>query len=66
MDGAKEVLTPMSTTESLALDDGSSPTNATEYRQIIGSLQYLSLTQLDISFTVNKLAQFMHYPTATH
>lgn len=32
----------------------------------MGGLQYLSLTRLDISFTVNKLCQFMHSPKASH
>ncbi|KAJ0732045.1 putative RNA-directed DNA polymerase [Helianthus annuus] len=38
----------------------------TEYRAFVGALQYLSLTRPDISFTVNKLSQFMHKPTTTH
>ncbi|KAK0580290.1 hypothetical protein LWI29_000376 [Acer saccharum] len=63
---AKPVSTPLSLTESLKLNDGSAPTDATQYRQVLGSLQYLSLTRLDISFAVNKLSQFMHKPTTTH
>lgn len=56
MDGTKIALTPMTTSESLTLNDGSSSTNAQEYGRIVGSLQYLSLTRPDISFSVNKLA----------
>uniref|UniRef100_A0A2N9HT29 Reverse transcriptase Ty1/copia-type domain-containing protein n=1 Tax=Fagus sylvatica TaxID=28930 RepID=A0A2N9HT29_FAGSY len=37
-----------------------------EFRRILGSLQYLSLTRPDISFAVNKLSQFMHKPTSNH
>jgi len=37
-----------------------------EFCRIIGSLQYLSLTHLNISFFVNKLSQFMHKPTINH
>ncbi|OMO62973.1 Reverse transcriptase, RNA-dependent DNA polymerase [Corchorus capsularis] len=36
------------------------------FRQILGSLQYLSLTRPDISFVVNKLSQLMHKPTEKH
>jgi hypothetical protein len=53
-------------TETLKLVDGSAPTDATQYRQIVGSLQYLSLTRPDVSFAVNKLSQFMHRPTTNH
>ncbi|KAB2631211.1 hypothetical protein D8674_008730 [Pyrus ussuriensis x Pyrus communis] len=66
MDGAKAVSTPLSTTTSLMLHDGSSLTDATSYRGLVGGLQYLSLTCPDISFTVNKLSQFMHSPSETH
>lgn len=64
--GAKEVTTPLSTSQPLCLNDGSPLSDATQYRQVIGRLQYLALTRPDISFTVNKLAQFMHQPTETH
>ncbi|KAH9715895.1 hypothetical protein KPL71_021241 [Citrus sinensis] len=64
--GAKEVTTPLSTSQPLCLNDGSPLSDATQYRQVIGRLQYLALTRPDISFTVNKLAQFMHQLTETH
>ncbi|VVA36588.1 PREDICTED: Retrovirus-related Pol poly from [Prunus dulcis] len=50
MDGAKEVSTPMTTSNSLVLHDGSPPTDATKYRQLVGGLQYLSLTLPNITF----------------
>ncbi|RVW19848.1 Retrovirus-related Pol polyprotein from transposon RE2 [Vitis vinifera] len=53
---SKEVSTPMSSTDPLRLHDGSPPADATTYRQTLGALQYLSMTCLDISFTVNKLS----------
>lgn len=43
-----------------ALDD------ATEYRAVVGNLQYLFLTRPDISFSVNKLSQYMHRSTTEH
>ena len=66
MDGAKDIHTPMGTTNILQLIDGTAPADATLYRSTIGALQYLSLTRPDIAFVVNKLAQFMHKPTITH
>jgi hypothetical protein len=64
--GIKEVHTPMATNTFLVLHNGSPPTDATTYRSVIGALQYLTITRLDISYTVNKLSQFMHCPSETH
>ncbi|RVW31560.1 Retrovirus-related Pol polyprotein from transposon RE1 [Vitis vinifera] len=66
LEGIKDSSTPMSSTSHLTFNDGSPPTNATQFRSLIGGLQYLQLTRLDIAFAVNKLAQFMHAPTQTH
>jgi hypothetical protein len=66
MSGAKNVSTPLSSTQSLQLDDGTAAVDSSHFRRIIGSLQYLTLTRPDISFAVNKLYQFMHRPTITH
>lgn len=37
--------------------------NPTIYRSLVGALQYLTLTRLDLSFSVNYVSQFMQYPT---
>ena len=66
MSGAKDVSTLLSATQSLKLLDGTTNVDNTKFRRIIGSLQYISLTRPDISFSVNKLSQFMHKPTTTH
>ncbi|KAK0591174.1 hypothetical protein LWI29_036520 [Acer saccharum] len=63
---AKPVQTQLPTDQPIKLLDGTSLTDATEYRQVIGALQYLSFTRPDIAFAVNKLAQFMHRPTTGH
>ena len=66
MQNAKEVTTPLSTSESLKLCDGSPTIDSTQYRQVLGSLQYLALTRPDISFAVNKFSQYTHQPSAMH
>ncbi|GAU16981.1 hypothetical protein TSUD_37390 [Trifolium subterraneum] len=66
MDAAKPTHTPLSTSTTLTLNDGTAAADSTLYRQIIGALQYLNLTRHDLSFAINKLSQFMHKPTSLH
>uniref|UniRef100_A0A803QAV3 Uncharacterized protein n=1 Tax=Cannabis sativa TaxID=3483 RepID=A0A803QAV3_CANSA len=40
--------------------------NPTDYRSVIDTLQYLCYSRLAISFAVNRLSQFMKYPTSDH
>ncbi|XP_019198962.1 PREDICTED: uncharacterized protein LOC109192715 [Ipomoea nil] len=40
--------------------------NPTQYRRIVGALQYLTITRLDLVYSVNRLCQFMHSPTTEH
>lgn len=64
----KPVTSPMATTEKLSKAIGNPLTSdeATKYRSIVGALQYLTLTRLDISFAVNKVCQFLQSPTDDH
>jgi len=66
MEGAKPSPSPLSKTAMLQLNNGTTATDATEYRRIIGGLQYLNLTRPDLSYSINKLSQFMHKPTSLH
>lgn len=66
MDNAKEVQTPMSTTAKLTNTQASEDVDGVEYRKVIGALQYLGLTRLDIAFSVNRLAQFIQNPKLHH
>jgi histone deacetylase 1/2 len=60
--------TPLSTTDTLNLTDGSplGPEDITRYKSIVGGLQYLTLTRPDLSFSVNKVCQYLHAPTTAH
>jgi hypothetical protein len=64
----KPMTTPTSTSEKLSLHDGVDLglEDATRYRSIVGALQYLTLTRPDISFSINKVCQFLHKPTTVH
>lgn len=64
--GAKPVTTPMATSPKLSIHSGARLQDPTEYRSVVGSLQYLAFTRPDISFAVNRLSQFMHSPTIDH
>lgn len=66
MQTSKPVITPIASGSPLSLHDGASPTDATRYRQAVGSLQYLLVTRPDVAFTVNRLSQFMHSPSELH
>ncbi|GKV46639.1 hypothetical protein SLEP1_g53613 [Rubroshorea leprosula] len=66
MDAAKPVSTPLPSSANLSSSVGSTLSNGSEYRSILGSLQYLTLTRPDISFAVSRLSQYMHQPTDLH
>ena len=64
--GSKLVSTSLVVGTSLIANDGIAPVNGTMYRQVIGGLQHLQITQPDISFVVNKLSWFMHASSEHH
>lgn len=66
MSSSKPVCTPFSSSSKLTKHGSSPLVDFTKYRQIVGSLQYLSLTRPDISFSVNKVCQYMSSPTEEH
>jgi len=68
MSDCRPVDTPLSASEKLSMADGVKldAESATNYRSIVGALQYLTLTRPDISFSVNKVCQFLHEPTSAH
>jgi histone deacetylase 1/2 len=64
----KPIDTPLSASERVSILDGEKlgPQDSTQYRSIVGALQYLTLTRPDISFAVNKICQFLQSPTLVH
>jgi hypothetical protein len=60
---------PMSTPlEAKTTDSPNTPLmeDVSFFRGLVGSLQYLTLTRPDLSFSVNYVSQFMHAPTIAH
>ena len=57
---------PRSLGRTLSKSDGTLLTGPTEYQSIVGALQYMTITHLDIAFIVNKACQFMSRPTDLH
>jgi hypothetical protein len=62
----KAMPTPMVTNLKLLSDTSSETMDATIYRQMIGSLMYLTNTRPDIRFAVNTLSQYMVKPRGVH
>eukprot|EP00253_Pinus_taeda_P005519 PITA_05519 len=58
--------TPMEQNLKLTAIEGKEFEDATKYRQLVGSLNYLTTTRLDISFSVGILSRFMQKPCEGH
>jgi histone deacetylase 1/2 len=58
----------MATSDKLSRHDGTplQAADVTRYRSVVGALQYLTHTRPDISFSVNKVCQFIQAPTDVH
>ena len=40
--------------------------NVTLYRSLVGALQYITVTRLEIAFSANKMSELLHNPLHTH
>ena len=63
---SKIVDTPIEYNCRLNSHDGESPSDATLYRQLVGSLIYLTVTRPDISYADHVVSQFMAAPRSSH
>jgi hypothetical protein len=68
MSKCKVVATPLSSSEKLCAQGGDAlgSADATAYRSIVGGLQYLTLTRPDLTFSVNKVCQYLHALNTLH
>ena len=64
----KPTTTPMSATDRITAIDGDllPSADATQYRSIVGGLQYLTISRPDMSFAVNRVCQYLQAPRDTH
>ncbi|KAL0400699.1 UNVERIFIED_CONTAM: Retrovirus-related Pol polyprotein from transposon RE1 [Sesamum latifolium] len=60
---AKAVSIPLPQGVKFSIDTGTSLIDADRYRRLIGCLLYLGFTRPDVSFAVQQLSQFIHWPS---
>uniref|UniRef100_A0A3Q7I591 Reverse transcriptase Ty1/copia-type domain-containing protein n=1 Tax=Solanum lycopersicum TaxID=4081 RepID=A0A3Q7I591_SOLLC len=66
-DFTKEIVSsPFDCTEKLKATDGKLLTDPTLYRKLVGKLNFLTTTKIDISYSVHYLSQFMQTPREPH
>ena len=66
MTDSKTCTSPLEPNVKLLATDGESLLDATLYRQLVGSLIYLTVTRPDISYAIHLVSQFMNAPRSTH
>ncbi|CAH9078354.1 unnamed protein product [Cuscuta europaea] len=66
MSSEKDATTPMSSTLVESVADSPPMADPQLYRRALGLLQYLAFTRPDLSFSINRLSQYMHHPSEHH
>ena len=62
----KPLSSPVAHGKRLSVHDVDILDDPSEYRSVVGALQYLTITRPDLAFAVNQVCQFMHRPTNSH
>ncbi|GAB2282717.1 hypothetical protein Dimus_039558 [Dionaea muscipula] len=63
---SKPILSPLAAGVQLFKGDSALLPDPTLFRQMVGSLQYLTLSRPDLAHAVSHVCQFMHSPTVRH
>ncbi|KAL5559983.1 hypothetical protein UlMin_036194 [Ulmus minor] len=59
MDNARPLPTPMVSSLKLTFDEGDPIPNATDYRSIVGGLQYVTITRPEIAYSVKRILRYL-------
>ncbi len=62
MTGCKPISIPLEQNVKLSVDEGNLVEDTTMYKRIMGSLIYMTITRLDLSYAVGVVSQFMQTP----
>jgi len=62
----KPIATPIEPNAKMCAHEGKDLEDVTMYRQLVGSLIYLTQTRPDISFAVGVMSRYMHKPNKHH
>ena len=63
---SKIIDTPVELNVHLTPTGGKPLSNPSLYRRLVGSLVYLTVTRLDISYAVHQVSQYLSTPRSTH
>ncbi|MCO5576018.1 hypothetical protein L7F22_029825 [Adiantum nelumboides] len=66
MANCKLIFTPLDQNFKLRIDEGKVLDDAMMYRKIVGSLIYMTISRLDLSYTIELVSQFMQLPKKSH